>query len=148
MAKEIERKFLVTGDFGAFVTESHHIAQGYLNTDPCRTVRVRVLDDKGFITVKSRNDGCVRNEWEYEIPVADAMEMLAICSCGLEKTRNIIPAGDGLVWEVDVFGGRHKGLIVAEIELPAADTPFVRPEWLGEEVTGDPAYYNSTLSKS
>jgi len=148
MAKEIERKFLVSGDFRPFVVKSHHIAQGYLNTDPDRTVRVRRLDDRGFITVKNRNDGCVRCEWEYEIPVADAIEMLDICCGGIEKTRCIVPAGNGLVWEVDVFGGRHKGLTVAEIELPTADTDFARPEWLGEEVTGDPAYYNSTLAKS
>lgn len=148
MAKEIERKFLVKGDFRAFVTDSHRIAQGYLNTDPCRTVRVRVLDDHGFITVKGRNEGCVRNEWEYEIPLSDAIEMLSICSGSIEKVRNIIPAGNSLVWEVDVFGGRHEGLIVAEIELPEADTCFERPQWLGEEVTGDPAYYNSSLARS
>lgn len=148
MAKEIERKFLVSGDFDAYVTEHHRIAQGYLNTDPDRTVRVRLLDDRGYITVKGRNEGCVRCEWEYEIPSADAAEMLGICNGGIEKIRNIIPAGNGLVWEVDVFGGRHKGLVVAEIELPSADTPFARPEWLGEEVTGDPAYYNSTLAKA
>lgn len=148
MAKEIERKFLVTGNFETFVTESHHIAQGYLNTDPDRTVRVRRIDDRGFITVKGRNEGCVRNEWEYEIPLSDAIEMLSICRGSIEKIRNIVPAGAGLVWEVDVFEGRHKGLVVAEIELPGIDTPFERPQWLGEEVTGDPAYYNSTLSAS
>ena len=109
MAKEIERKFLVTGDFEPFVTRRTHIIQGYLCKDPDRTVRIRIRDNHGFITVKTRNHGCERNEWEYETPVADAHE------------------------------------IRAQHELPTADTPFERPSWLGEEVTGDKRYYNSNL---
>lgn len=147
MSKEIERKFLVRGDFRPYVEHSHDIAQGYLNTDPDRTVRVRLLDERGFITIKTRNDGCVRNEWEYEIPFADAKAMLPACGNIIEKTRNIIDAGNGLVWEVDVFGGKNKGLVLAEIELPSPETSFDRPDWLGEEVTGDSRYYNSSLAK-
>lgn len=146
MGKEIERKFLVVGtSFVDRATASHTIAQGYLSTDPDRTVRVRILDDKGFITVKTRNSGAVRGEWEYEIPVADARELLPACLKTLEKTRYVVPAGDGLRWEVDVFAGRLDGLVLAEIELPEADTPFQKPGFIGEEVTGDPRYYNSNL---
>ena len=148
MAKEIERKFLVSGDFEPFVYHRSHIAQGYLCSDPDRTVRIRVRDDRGFITVKTRNDGCSRNQWEYEIPVADACEMLAACETGIDKTRCLIDAGDGLTWEVDVFAGANSGLVVAEIELPGVDTPFARPSWLGMEVTGDERYYNSSLAKA
>lgn len=145
MAKEIERKFLVTGDFEPFVTRRTHIIQGYLCKDPDRTVRIRIRDNHGFITVKTRNHGCERNEWEYEIPVDDAHEMLTACPGCLEKTRCLIDAGDSLTWEVDIFAGANSGLVVAEIELPTADTPFERPSWLGEEVTGDKRYYNSNL---
>lgn len=148
MAKEIERKFLVCGDFEPYVKHRFDIAQGYLSTDPDRTVRIRIRDNQGFITVKTRNNGCVRNEWEFEIPVDDARDMLAACPVCLVKTRCIADAGNGLYWEIDVFGGKNQGLIVAEIELPTPDTTFARPEWLGEEVTGDPKYYNSNLSKA
>ncbi len=144
MAKEIERKFLVCGDFMPYVTCEHRIRQGYLNTDPDRTVRIRVLDSQGFITVKTRNTGCSRNEWEYEIPLHDAEDMLEACRGRIDKIRKIVPAGNGLRWEVDVFGGRHEGLVIAEIELPSEDTPFDRPGWLGAEVSGDPRYYNSS----
>lgn len=146
MAKEIERKFLVTGDYQPYIGESHQICQGYLNTDPDRTVRVRILDNQGFLTVKTRNEGCVRNEWEYSIPVEDARMMLDACAAKIEKTRHIIESDNGLKWEVDVFGGRNSGLVVAEIELPSPDTPFDRPAWLGNEVTGDSRYYNSSLA--
>lgn len=149
MAKEIERKFLVNDmSFVDFAERSIDIAQGYLSTDPDATVRVRVSGSNAWITVKSRNHGAVRGEWEYEIPLADAREMLAAC-CGnrtLEKTRYIVDAGGGLRWEVDVFHGRHDGLVIAEIELPDPETPFSIPPFIGREVTGDPAYYNSVLS--
>ena len=149
MAKEIERKFLVNDDsFKNLAVAKKIIAQGYLNTDPDATVRVRVSGDRAMLTVKSRNIGAVRGEWEYEIPVEDAMEMLRAC-CGkrlIEKVRYIVPAENGMKWEVDEFGGRHSGLILAEIELPDENTPFARPPFIGEEVTGDAAYYNSTLS--
>lgn len=146
MAKEIERKFLVTGDFEPYVIERRHISQGYLSTDPDRTVRVRIKGDKAYLTIKTRNKGCVRGEWEYEIPFGDASELLQACTCTIEKTRCIIDAGKGLQWEVDIFGGRLNGLIVAEIELPNSSTPFERPAWLGREVTGDSRYYNSSLA--
>lgn len=147
MAKEIERKFLVSGDFMPFVYRKFEIAQGYLNSDPDRTVRIRLRDTQGYITVKTRNDGCVRNEWEYEIPFEDARQMLAACKTRIEKTRCLIDAGSGLSWEVDIFAGANEGLIMAEIELPDADTTFIRPSWLGKEVTGDTRYYNSSLAK-
>ena len=149
MAKEIERKFLVTDRSYRDKARTHiEIAQGYLSTDPDATVRVRLSGDHAWLTVKSRNHGATRGEWEYQIPVSDAREMLTNC-CGahtIEKTRYIVDNPDGLCWEVDEFHGRHDGLIVAETELPAEDTPFSRPGFVGEEVTGNPAYYNSVLS--
>lgn len=150
MSKEIERKFLVSGR--GFIDEaeaSHTIEQGYVSRRPEGTVRVRVRDGRGFITVKGITAGVTRREWEYEVPEADAREMLAeVCDGAvLRKTRHIVPASGGLRWEVDVFHApeRVAGLILAEIELPAEDTPFERPAWLGREVSGDPAYYNSNL---
>ena len=150
MAKEIERKFLVSGDsYRRKATESHHIVLAYLSTDPEATVRVRILDDRGFLTVKGLNHGAVRSEWEYEIPHNDATAMIAQCarSKTIDKTRYIVPAAEeGLKWEVDEFHCSHQGLVVAEIELPSEDTPFSLPDFAGKEVTGDPAYYNSSLA--
>lgn len=148
MAKEIERKFLVTDDSYRGVAASRtEILQGYISTDPDRTVRVRISGSRGFITVKTRNIGAVRNEWEFEIPLADARAMLAAaCSSVLSKTRYILPADDGLKWEVDEFHGCLEGLVVAEIELPGEDHPVNRPAFIGREVTGDPRYYNSNLA--
>lgn len=148
MALEIERKFLVTdGSFADSAICSRSISQGYLNREPERTVRVRLCDGRGYLTVKTRNCGATRHEWEYEIPAADARAMLGACGGVIEKTRYIVPAAeDGLKWEVDVFHGRHEGLVVAEIELPTEDTPFTLPPFIGREVTGDPRYYNSNLS--
>ena len=149
MAKEIERKFLVRNDsYKAFAVGNDEIAQGYISTDPDGTVRVRLKGEKAFLTVKTRNQGCVRNEWEYEIPAADARQMLENCrGCIISKTRYYIPADDGLQWEVDEFHGTRQGLTVAEIELPSEDTAFAIPSFIGDDVTGDPAYYNSSLSK-
>ncbi len=146
MAKEIERKFTVVSDgYIAMATESHRIVQAYLSRVPEATVRLRLLDDRAFLTVKSKNVGATRGEWEYEIPPADAREMLAICpEKPLEKTRYIVPAGDSR-WEVDRFHGALEGLVVAEIELSSEDQEYVRPDFIGEEVTGDPRYYNSNL---
>ncbi len=147
MSKEIERKFLVTSSsYREAAVDAVELAQGYLNTDPDSTVRVRVAGPRGFITVKSRNIGATRNEWEYEIPVSDAREMLALCTGVLVKTRYIVPATDGLRWEIDEFHGPLEGLTVAEIELPSEDTRFDRPSFIGREVTGDAAYYNSNLA--
>lgn len=148
MAKEIERKFLVKDDtYKALATGKCNMAQGYLSTDIDATVRVRISGDNAWLTVKSRNRGAVRDEWEYAIPVADARQMLAICKGKvIKKTRYYVPAGD-LTWEVDEYHGVHDGLVVAEIELLSADHPVSLPPFIGEEVTGDPRFYNSTLSK-
>lgn len=149
MAKEIERKFLVLDDsYKAAAVRKIEIAQGYLSTDADATVRVRISDDAAWLTVKSRNYGAVRGEWEYAVPPGDAREMLASC-CGcriIEKTRYIVEAGNGLIWEVDEFHGRHQGLVVAEIELPAEDAVFAKAPFIGREVTGLPEYYNSSLA--
>lgn len=150
MSIEIERKFIVSDNsYKSLAIAKTYICQGYLSTDPDATVRVRVYGDKACITVKSRSVGASRGEWEYPVPPRDALEMLAAC-CGerkLEKTRYIVDAGNGLRWEVDEFHGRHESLVIAEIELPAEDTPFEKPSFVGEEVTGDLRYYNSTLSR-
>lgn len=150
MAKEIERKFLVTdGSFRMLASGKKEIVQAYLSTLPEATVRVRISDGKGFITVKGKNHGAARNEWEYPVPESDAREMIRCCAQSkvIDKTRYIVPAGDsGLKWEVDEFHGEYDGLVVAEIELPDADVPFPRPGFIGREVTGDPDYYNSSLA--
>lgn len=151
MAKEIERKFLVVDNsYLTLATESTDIRQAYLNVDPEATVRLRIAGEKAFITVKSRNNGASRSEWEYAIPVSDAAGMMAECATSgmIEKTRFIVPAGNGLCWEIDRFGGRLAGLVLAEIELPETDTPLPPlPCFIGREVTGDPAYYNSSLAQ-
>ena len=149
MAQEIERKFLVSGDFKSEVSKATRITQGYLSSVPERTVRVRVKGDKGYITVKGigSDSGASRFEWEKEIPVEDVRELLKICEPGvIDKTRYLVPAGNH-TFEVDEFYGDNEGLVVAEVELGSEDEEFVRPGWLGEEVTGDPRYYNSMLMK-
>lgn len=148
MAKEIERKFLVRDPEAAraAATGSRHIRQGYLSADPEATVRVRLADDRGYLTVKSRNRGAERDEWEYEIPARDAEEMLRLSRTPvIDKTRWLVPYG-GHVWEVDEFRSPRQ-LIVAEVELGSADEKLELPAWVGEEVTGDPAYYNSNLAR-
>ena len=150
MAVEIERKFLVNGDFRSESRSSVHIVQGYLSSDPHRTVRVRVYGDKAFITVKgcSDNAGIARFEWEKEIEVQDALQLLALCEPEvIDKVRYLVPAGD-YVYEVDEFHGENEGLIVAEIELLSVDSEFDKPQWLGKEVTGDKRYYNSMLKSN
>ena len=147
---EIERKFLVQGDFIALSTSQTSIAQGYLSSVPERTVRVRIRDDKGFLTIKGKSNesGMSRYEWEKEISLQEAKELLLLCEPGvIEKVRYLVPESSGLIFEVDVFSGRHDGLVLAEIELPDESTPFDAPSWLGQEVTGDVRYYNSYLSK-
>lgn len=146
MGVEIEKKYLVKNDsYRGLAYKSSRIAQGYLNRDPERTVRVRIKDDKGFLTVKGKNRGIERLEFEYEIPLADAEAMLSLC-CGkiLEKVRYYVKH-DGFVWEVDEFKGELAPLVVAEIELPSCETSFSLPPFIGKEVTGDPRYYNSQL---
>lgn len=150
MAQEIERKFLVKGDFKSEAFKSTRITQGYLSSAPERTVRVRVKGDKGFITIKGigNESGASRFEWEKEIPVDEVRDLLKICEPGvIDKTRYLVKNGD-LTFEVDEFYGDNDGLTVAEIELPDEDTQFNRPAWLGEEVTGDVRFYNSMLMKN
>lgn len=150
MAKEIERKFLVKGDFMPFVVKSTRITQGYLSSIPERTVRVRVKGSIGFITVKGIGSasGASRFEWEKEIPSEEALSLMEICEPGvIDKTRHLVPNGE-LTFEVDEFYGENQGLVVAEIELPSEDFQFDKPGWLGEEVTGDARYYNSMLMKN
>ena len=150
MAQEIERKFLVKGDFKSEVFKRTRITQGYLSSVPERTVRVRVKGDKGFITIKGigNETGASRYEWEKEIPVEDVHELLKICEPGvIDKTRYLVKNGE-YTFEVDEFYGDNDGLTVAEIELPSEDAAFNKPAWLGEEVTGDVRYYNSMLMKN
>ncbi|MDD4515538.1 CYTH domain-containing protein [Massilibacteroides sp.] len=149
MAKEIERKFLVSGDFSKHVTSGGRIVQGYLTSVPERTVRVRIRDEKGYLTIKgpSGEDGIARVEFEYHIPVREAEELLKLCEPGvIDKIRYLVPH-EQHVWEVDVFDGCNEGLVVAEIELKEENEPFVHPSWLGQEVTGQVRYYNAMLSK-
>jgi len=147
MGKEIERKFLLVGDAWKTVKGTHY-RQGYLNSVKERTVRVRTIDDKGFLTVKGISVGATRSEYEYEIPAGDANAMLdALCEKPIiEKSRYKVEFG-GLVWEVDEFYGENQGLVVAEVELESEDQKFEKPAWVGDEVTGDPKYFNSNLIK-
>ena len=151
MAQEIERKFLVKADFRSWVIKETRITQGYLSSVPERTVRARIKGDKGFLTIKGigSESGASRFEWEREISLEEASSLLEICEPGvIDKTRFIVPEESGLKFEVDEFYGDNEGLIVAEIELPSEDHPFKKPDWLGEEVTGDIRYYNSMLMKN
>jgi len=150
MNKEIERKFLVSGDFKKHAIKSYKISQGFLSTVPERTVRIRIRDRQGFITVKGIGNasGTTRFEWEKEIPVNEAENLMLLCEPTIiEKIRHIVPANDKLFFEVDEFFGENKGLIIAEIELPHENTDFIKPSWLGKEVTGQLQYYNASLAK-
>lgn len=150
MLQEIERKFLVKGDFRNEVFKSERIIQGYLSTIPERTVRIRIKDDKGYITVKgsSSPNGISRFEWEKQIPYQEAEALLKLCEKGIiDKTRHLIKAGKQ-TFEVDEFHCENEGLIIAEIELPSEDSTFEHPDWLGEEVTGNKRYYNASLMKN
>lgn len=150
MAQEIERKFLVSGDFKSDAFKATRITQGYLSSVPERTVRVRVKGDKGFITIKGIGNasGASRFEWEKEIPVEDVKALLEICEPGvIDKTRYLVKAGEH-TYEVDEFYGDNEGLTVAEVELSDENEAFDKPSWLGEEVTGDAKYYNSMLMKN
>ncbi len=146
MALEIEYKYLVKNDsFRGLSRESLRISQGYLSKDPERTVRVRIKGDRGFLTIKGKNTGAIRKEFEYEIPIEDAEQLLNMCIPPiLEKIRHIVPY-EGHTWEVDEFFGSHAGLVTAEIELSTPDEEYAIPSFVGENVTGNPAYYNSNL---
>lgn len=151
MAYEIERKFLVKSDiFKQEATSKEYIVQAFLNRHKERTVRVRIKDEKAYLTIKgiSNERGTVRKEWEYEIPIGDAKEMLKVCESGvIEKYRYLVPVGPH-TFEVDIFEGENKGLVVAEVELENEEESYQKPDWLGEEVTGNKAYYNSNLSQN
>ncbi len=146
MAFEIEHKYLVKNDsFKELASSFSHILQGYLCKEPERTVRVRIKDKKGFLTVKGKNIGSIREEFEYEVPYADAEKMLKMCLPPiLDKTRYVVPF-EGHLWEVDEFGGVRQGLVTAEIELSSKEEEYVIPGFVGENVTGNPLYYNSNL---
>lgn len=146
MALEIERKYRVKDLTILSNLEGKQIAQGYIVNNPEKVVRVRILDKKAFLTIKGKNNGVSRLEFEYPIAVDEAQELLdKFCKgCSICKKRYYLPQDD-LCWEIDVFDGENKGLIVAEIELPNVDTFFSKPDWLGEEVSEDIRYYNSNL---
>lgn len=150
MGQEIERKFLVRGEFKSSARKAMRISQGYLSSVPERTVRVRVRDNQGFITVKGKSDirGVSRFEWEKEISVDDALALLGLCEPGvIDKTRYLVDYA-GHTFEVDEFYGDNEGLVMAEIELSCEDEAFEKPDWLGDEVTGDSRYYNAALTKN
>ena len=148
MGTEIERKFLVRDPSVVDGLSGTVLRQGYLSRAPERTVRVRRGGDRAWMTVKGSNSGATRAEWEWEIPVRDADEMLAICDGPvLDKTRYLVSYA-GRTWEVDVFAGANDGLVMAEIEIETEDADVDLPPWVGLEVTDDPRYYNSALAMS
>lgn len=150
MAQEIEKKFLVTNDaFKKEAFENSHIIQGYLSSVPERAVRIRIRDQSGFITIKGigNESGASRFEWEKEMPLIEAEELMKLCEPGvIDKTRYKVKVKGG-TFEVDEFHGENDGLIVAEMELTNEHDYFDRPNWLGKEVTGDTKYYNAMLMK-
>ena len=149
MAIEIERKFLVKGEFKSLAHASEDIVQGYLSSVPERTVRVRIKGRSAFLTIKgkSTHSGLSRYEWEKEISVEDAKELIDLCEPGvIEKTRYYVEF-DKQTFEVDVFHGQNEGLVIAELELKNEAEKISVPEWIGEEVTGDEKYYNASLFK-
>jgi len=146
---EIERKFLVKGDFLPYTTKKERIIQAYICNTPEKNVRVRIKEEKAYITIKgpSGKNGFSRCEFEYEIPVADAEEMLKLCESGfIEKTRHYVTY-ENHTFEIDVFSGANEGLVLAELELESEQEPFAKPDWLGEEVTGNIRYYNAYLAQ-
>ena len=146
MGKEIERRFLVQGDAWRELADGVEFRQGFLSTVKERVVRVRLAGGKGTLTIKGLTRGISKLEFEYEIPTAEARTLLeALCHRPLiEKTRYRIPL-QGVVWEVDEFIGDNQGLILAEVELESEDQTFERPTWIGQEISGDPRYFNSNL---
>ena len=147
MAQEIERKFLVDGDFKSAAYSKSRISQGYICFVPGRTVRVRIRGEKGYLTIKGAvsDSGMSRFEWEKEITLEDACDLMQLCQKGMiDKIRYLVKSGKH-IFEVDEFLGDNQGLIIAEVELACEDEPFVKPSFLGKEVTGDPRYYNSHL---
>jgi adenylate cyclase len=149
MASEIERKFLVKGEFRHLAIREIKIIQAYLIIDPEKTIRIRIADDKAYLNIKTKplKNTITRNEWEFPVKLSEATELMALCKPGkIVKTRYLVPFSNH-TYEVDVFHEKNEGLIVAEIELESEDKQFEKPEWLGMEVTGKPQYYNSNLIK-
>lgn len=149
MAQEIERKFLVTGEYKSLAFKQSWVVQGYISSAHGRTVRVRIQDRKGYLTIKgaSNASGTTRYEWEKELPMDEAEELMKLCEPGIiDKTRYLVRSGEH-VFEVDEFYGENEGLVVAEVELTSEDEAFVKPDFIGREVTGDVRYYNSQLMK-
>ena len=151
MALEIERKFLVLDDsYKHEAFSSHHIMQGYVCRLPGKTVRVRIREERAYLTIKgpSADGGLSRSEFEYEIPLADAKQLMKFCEPGIiDKTRWLVKSGDH-VFEVDEFHGENDGLVVAEVELSNASESFKKPDFIGKEVTGDRRYYNAQLCQN
>lgn len=147
MHNEIERKFLVVGEYKSLAYNRTHIEQGYFATDQGKTVRIRIRDDKGFLTIKGpvRSNGLTRYEFETELPIDDAHELMKLCLPGrVNKDRWLVKSGKHIV-EVDEFFDKNEGLVIAEIELESEDEPYEKPDFIGKEVTGDPRYYNKYL---
>ncbi|MGL5016098.1 MAG: CYTH domain-containing protein [Bacteroidales bacterium] len=150
MALEIERKFLVVGQFKEFATSSERISQGYISSNPERSVRVRIKGDSAFLTIKgvTNSSGMSRYEWEKSISLEEASELIKLCEPGLiDKIRYFVPF-NGVIFEVDEFKGENQGLLMAEVELSDEQQRVELPSWIGDEVTGDIRYYNSSLVKN
>jgi CYTH domain-containing protein len=148
MSKEIERKFLVTGEFKPKAFAQYRIMQGYISRVSGRTVRIRLCDNKAYLTIKGASDvsGMERYEWEKEISFSEAQQLIKLCEPGIiEKTRYLVRSGKH-IFEIDEFHGANQGLVIAEIELESKEEAFVKPNFIGKEVTGDKRYYNSQLS--
>jgi len=149
MSQEIERKFLVIGEFKSQSSKNFHITQGYITSGAGQNVRIRIKGDKGYITIKGKSSqsGMSRYEWEKEIPLNEAGELMLLCRPGIiDKTRYEV-VFENQTFEVDEFHGENEGLIFAELEIESEDSIIIKPNWLGEEVTGDKRYYNSYISK-
>ena len=147
---EIERKYLVTSNsYKQLAVARYHICQGYISREKTGTVRIRITDDKAFLTIKGKPAAghFARYEWEKEIDVQEAKELMQLCQGTIiDKTRWIVPAAeDGLKWEVDEFHGKHEGLTLAEIELTSEEQEVEKPDFVGEDVTSDPRYYNANM---
>lgn len=151
MAQEIERKFLVTDDsYKQLAFDSSRIVQGYICSARGRTVRVRIRDNRGYLTIKGPSEigGLSRYEWEKEIPLQEAMELMKLCEPGMiDKTRYLVHSGKH-VFEVDEFYGENEGLVIAEVELESEEETYIKPDFIGQEVTGDVKYYNSFLMRN
>ena len=145
---EIERKFLVKGEFKHLAYDCTHIEQGYFATEPGKTVRVRIRGDKGYLTIKGKNHGISRLEMEYEIPRSEADKLLdELCLKPLIEKKRYTEMHDGFMWEIDVFFGDNEGLVIAEVEIPEEETCFALPSWTRKEVSEDFRYANSSLIK-